>query len=187
MTDVGINMKHSSCHFFGRLSRFVNGGNFNMATCRVGTFLMAWHLAISECPIILSGEQILMKGNWESSAILAASAVFPLFGGPEGDHQSPISCLQCVSSLATLYSGWSCVRPTFQEHRHQRRAVAVLCLLDQELPVPQHRGHRVAPPDDPVHDVAGVVLLIGPKRLDGKTHMDTEDGYPFVCTWSWAK
>lgn len=42
------------------------------------TFLIAWHLEISECPIILSGEQILMKGNCESSAILAASAVFPL-------------------------------------------------------------------------------------------------------------
>lgn len=43
---------------------------------------MAWHFAISECPIILSGEQILMKGNCESSEILAASAVFPLLGGP---------------------------------------------------------------------------------------------------------
>lgn len=51
------------------------------------TFLMAWHLAISECPIIFSGEQILMKGNWESSEILAARAVFPLLGGPEGDNQ----------------------------------------------------------------------------------------------------
>lgn len=48
------------------------------------TFLMAWHLAVSAKPIILSGEQILMKGNWESSAILAASAVLPLWGGPEG-------------------------------------------------------------------------------------------------------
>lgn len=57
------------------------------------TFLMAWHLAISECPIILSGEQILMKGNWESSEILAASAVLPLFGGPEGEEQSHITCL----------------------------------------------------------------------------------------------
>lgn len=47
------------------------------------TFLIAWHLAISECPIILSGEQILIKGIWESSAILAARAVFPLLGGPE--------------------------------------------------------------------------------------------------------
>lgn len=28
-----------------------------------------------------------MKGNWESSEILAASAVFPLFGGPEGEDQ----------------------------------------------------------------------------------------------------
>lgn len=46
------------------------------------TFLMAWHLAISEWPIILSGEQIFIKGNWDSSAILAARAVFPLLGGP---------------------------------------------------------------------------------------------------------
>lgn len=45
-------------------------------------FLIAWHLEISEFPIILSGEQILMKGNWESSAIFAARAVFPLWGGP---------------------------------------------------------------------------------------------------------
>lgn len=52
---------------------------------------MAWHLAISECPIILSGEQILMKGNWESSEILAASAVFPLLGGPEEEDQARIS------------------------------------------------------------------------------------------------
>ncbi len=58
---------------------------FNMLRSRnVQTFLMAWHLAVSAKPIILSGEQILMKGNWESSAILAASAVLPLWGGPEG-------------------------------------------------------------------------------------------------------
>lgn len=46
------------------------------------TFFMAWHLAVSEKPIILSGEQILMKGKLDSSAILAAKAVFPLWGGP---------------------------------------------------------------------------------------------------------
>lgn len=28
-----------------------------------------------------------MKGNWDSSAILAASAVFPLLGGPEGEER----------------------------------------------------------------------------------------------------
>lgn len=27
-----------------------------------------------------------MKGNWESSEILAASAVFPLLGGPDGNE-----------------------------------------------------------------------------------------------------
>lgn len=48
------------------------------------TFLIAWHFEISELPIILSGEQILMKGNCESSAIFAAKAVFPLCGGPDG-------------------------------------------------------------------------------------------------------
>lgn len=46
------------------------------------TFFMAWHLAVSEKPIILSGEQILMKGKLDSSAIFAAKAVFPLWGGP---------------------------------------------------------------------------------------------------------
>lgn len=129
---------------------------------------MAWHLAISECPIILSGEQILMKGNWESSAILAASAVFPLFGGPEGNinHQSAVCNITAGSSFAGSVTAWD--DPTFQEHWHQRRAVAVLGLLNQELPVLQHRGHGVAPPDDAVHDVAGVILLIGPEGLGGK-------------------
>lgn len=46
------------------------------------TFLIAWHFAISEYPIILSGEQILIKGNSDSSDILAANAVLPLLGGP---------------------------------------------------------------------------------------------------------
>lgn len=58
---------------------------------------------------------------------------------------------------------WS---PTLQQHRHQRSALAVLGLLHKQLPVLQHRRHRVAPSDDSVHDVAGVVLLIGTKRLD---------------------
>lgn len=47
---------------------------------------MAWHFEISEKPIILSGLQILMKGNSESSAILAANAVFPLWEGPENQQ-----------------------------------------------------------------------------------------------------
>lgn len=51
---------------------------------------MAWHFEISEWPIILSGLQILMKGNWESSAILAANAVFPLWGGPEDQQAQTI-------------------------------------------------------------------------------------------------
>lgn len=59
-----------------------------------------------------------------------------------------------------------CVGPTFQKHRDQRRAVAVLRLLHEQLPVVQDRGHRVAPSDDVVHDVAGVVLLVGAKCLD---------------------
>lgn len=133
---------------------------------------MAWHLAISECPIILSGEQILMKGNWESSAILAASAVFPLFGGPEGtiNHQSAVCNTRAVWLDLQTHADGATARDdlTFEEHRHQWRAVAVLCLLHQELPVLQHRGHGVAPPDDAVHDVAGIVLLIGPEGLDGR-------------------
>lgn len=43
---------------------------------------MAWHFAVSENPIIFSGEQILMNGNPDFSAIFAANAVLPLFGGP---------------------------------------------------------------------------------------------------------
>ena len=46
------------------------------------TFLIAKHLAFSWYPTIVSGEQIFRKGNSESRAILAASAVFPEFGGP---------------------------------------------------------------------------------------------------------
>lgn len=49
---------------------------------------MAWHFAVSENPIILSGEQILIKGKLDSSAIFAAKAVFPLWGGPETKDKS---------------------------------------------------------------------------------------------------
>ena len=60
-------------------------------------FLIAWHFEISECPIILSGEQILMNGNCESSEIFAAKAVFPLWGGPGGvcqeERRATIYCL----------------------------------------------------------------------------------------------
>ncbi len=44
---------------------------------------MARHLAASWNPTIVSGEQILRNGNSELRAMDAASAVFPLFGGPE--------------------------------------------------------------------------------------------------------
>lgn len=56
---------------------------------------------------------------------------------------------------------------TLQQHGHQRRAVAVLGLLDQELPVVQDVGNRVAPLDDAVHDVAGIILLVRSERLRG--------------------
>ncbi len=65
------------------------------------TFLIAWHLEISEWPIILSGEQILMKGNCESSEILAARAVFPLWGGPE--RQKTL----CVRTEKQPKSAWN--------------------------------------------------------------------------------
>lgn len=52
---------------------------------------MAWHLAVSENPIILSGEQILIKGKLDSSAIFAAKAVFPLWGGPEAKDKQGIN------------------------------------------------------------------------------------------------
>lgn len=102
-----------------------------------------------------------MKGNWESSAILTASAVFPLLGGPEGDGLVKLS-------ITPSRGAGVCVL-TLQQYRHQRRAVAVLRLLNQQLAVLQDHRHRVAPADDPVHDVAGVVLLIGAVCLDKKT------------------
>ena len=46
------------------------------------TFLIARHFAASWKPTIVSGEQILRKGNSEFRAICAASAVLPLLGGP---------------------------------------------------------------------------------------------------------
>lgn len=67
----------------------MNGYQNSASNVRI-TFLIAWHLAVSENPIILSGEQILIKGNSESSEILAARAVFPLLAGPEDEEQSPI-------------------------------------------------------------------------------------------------
>lgn len=56
-----------------------------------------------------------MKGNWESSEIFAASAVFPLLGGPEGDDQSPIRCFYNTNSLAKL-SGCSKSQQIFLTH-----------------------------------------------------------------------
>lgn len=54
---------------------------------------------------------------------------------------------------------------TLQEYGHQRSAVAVLGLLDKQLSVIQDVGNGVAPFDDPVHDVAGVILLVCAKSL----------------------
>lgn len=58
-----------------------------------------------------------------------------------------------------------CLSPTFKENRHQGCAVTVLCLLYQQLTVFQDGRHWVAPPDYTVHDVTGVVLLVGSKCL----------------------
>ena len=79
----------------------------------------------------------------------------------------------CACARAWLYvhacvSARVCVRArrlTLQQHGHKGRAVAVLGLLHQQLAVVQHRGDGVAPLDDAVHDVAGVVLLVGAERL----------------------
>lgn len=57
---------------------------------------------------------------------------------------------------------------TFQQHRHQWGAVAVLGLLHQQLAVIQDVSDGVAPLDDAVHNVAGVVLLVGAERLEDK-------------------
>lgn len=90
MKTINVLLKASSwnitCITYPMTTAFDTLRTLNVLTYSdgVATFLMAWHLAVSEKPIILSGEQILMKGNWESSAILAASAVLPLWGGPEG-------------------------------------------------------------------------------------------------------
>lgn len=45
-------------------------------------FRICRHLADSVKPTISSGAQILMNGKSDRSAILAANAVLPLFGGP---------------------------------------------------------------------------------------------------------
>lgn len=60
---------------------------------------------------------------------------------------------------------------TFQQHCHQWCAVAVLGLLHQQLAVIQDMSDGVAPLDDAVHDVAGVVLLVGAERLQDKWEM----------------
>ena len=55
---------------------------------------------------------------------------------------------------------------TFQQHRHQGCTVAVLSLLHQQLAVIQDVSDGVAPLDDAVHDVTGVVLLVGAECLE---------------------
>lgn len=60
---------------------------------------------------------------------------------------------------------------TFQQHCHQWCAVAVLGLLHQQLAVIQDVSDGVAPFDDAVRDVAGVVLLVGAERLQDNWEM----------------
>ena len=50
---------------------------------QITTFLIAWHWAGSENPIMFSGLQILRNGNSEFLAICAAKAVFPECGAPK--------------------------------------------------------------------------------------------------------
>lgn len=57
---------------------------------------------------------------------------------------------------------------TFQQDADQGSAVTVLGLLDQQLPIIQHPRHWVPPLNDPIHDVAGIVLLVGSKCLQKK-------------------
>lgn len=64
----------------------------------------------------------------------------------------------------TVTSLWAVL--TLQQHGHQRRAVTVLGLLHQQLAVVHDVGHGVAPLDDTVHDVAGVILLVGAEGLE---------------------
>lgn len=54
---------------------------------------------------------------------------------------------------------------TFQQDADQGSAVTVLGLLDQQLPIIQHPRYWVSPLNDPIHDVAGIVFLVGSKCL----------------------
>lgn len=54
---------------------------------------------------------------------------------------------------------------TFQQDADQGSAVAVLGLLHQQLPIIQHPRYWVPPLNDPIHDVAGIVFLVGSKCL----------------------
>lgn len=69
---------------------------------------------------------------------------------------------------------------TFQQHCHQWCAVAVLGLLHQQLAVIQDVSDGITPLDDAVHDVAGVVLLVGAESLSDKWRMLEPAA---LCTW----
>lgn len=131
------------------------------------TFLIAWHLAVSEKPIIFSGEQILMNGKFDSSEILAASAVLPLCGGPV-KGQTGVSRITLIDisirdhepHLQTDFN-----IPTFKKNTNKGCSVTVLCLLDKQLPVLQDTGHWVSPLNDAIHNVACIVFLVSSKGL----------------------
>lgn len=78
------------------------------------TFFIAWHLAVSENPIILSGEQILIKGKLDSSAIFAAKAVFPLWGGPETQDKHNEKMRDKTALVRLSMDLFSVFRPSFR-------------------------------------------------------------------------
>lgn len=61
--------------------------------------------------------------------------------------------------------------PTLQQHSHQRRAIAILGLLHQQLSVIQDMSDGVAPLDDAVHDVASIIFLVCAESLHEKQEL----------------
>lgn len=69
----------------------------------------------------------------------------------------------CLLSECLLFNFGYCLSGkyfTLQQHSHQRSPITVLCLLDEQLSILQDMVDGVAPFDDAVHDIAGIVFLI---------------------------
>ena len=87
------------------------------------TFLIARHFAASWKPTIVSGEQILRKGNSEFLAICAARAVLPLFGGPTTQQRTHRSLLHCANDMVPVqvhFRGYDLRVLTLIVHSHPR-------------------------------------------------------------------